>query len=628
MINFLINIMIVGYVLIFFEVLGNYTAKKVFKRNMLFNIPLGFIVYMSFFEIMMLVPMVRHLSYDIVLYFMLPLSFFISLFVIYQNGKATLIDFKEAFKESFVKIVYIVGGLFSSYVAFMAVSLGDGWLFSSMVMSSIQNGIIFSHNGVEVMGDIQSLHYTDGYYLYQSMLASLSPIDPFVFVMTYMKFIEAMMITLMMALLSNVVFTKYRKYIYLLQVIAVFLVINLFTIYVNTNEISIHLLQTIPIGTSMLNNLILIYLFIYYYIRNEETNNALFFVLITLAGFSFTASTMFLVVPFVFLLAVIDVIYYKKYNYIKYYLIPVFIVLFFMGVYLFLNNGLFLLFSGFTLFLILIFIFMFKLFQKIPNTYVDYLVKGVFIIYISFLFFGWIYLQSTYDIFTNFIALNHTETYRVYPHYYTDYTSSIFILLFSTLGLIRLYKFDKKIFVYVLFALFLFANILAYRTVGIFINKAVYHRLSNIVMINVVVISGFVYAIELLAQKVKIKISYLFIASFMLMFIGSQPVIRGDFNEYSSFEEYKFVDQNLYQLYNYEFTESNDVSLGVDATPKPNLDQNIDHLFRVRADLNWITMCEQDCYEVIGIDDQLPANSTLVTETNDYKVVYKGVNNE
>ena len=114
----------------------------------------------------------------------------------------------------------------------------------------------------------------------------------------------------------------------------------------------------------------------------------------------------------------------------------------------------------------------------------------------------------------------------------------------------------------------------------------------------------------------------------MLMFVAAQPVIRGDFNEYDSFEEYKFVDQNLYELYNYEFSESNDVSLGVDASPKPNLDQNIDHLFRVRADLNWITTCEEDCYEIVEINDQLPANSTLVKETDDYKVVYKGVNNE
>jgi hypothetical protein len=193
---------------------------------------------MVIFELFMLIPMVLHLSYNIVLFGMIPLTIVFSLIAIIVHGKETYNDFKENMKSSYTKIVYVVGIVFATYVAVMAVSLGDGWLFSPMIMSSIQNGVIFSHNGVEVMGEIQSMHYTDGYYLFQSMLASLSPIDPFVFVMTYMKFIETIIIVMMMAILSNFVFTKYRTPVYVLQVLAVFLVVNLFTIYTNTNEIN------------------------------------------------------------------------------------------------------------------------------------------------------------------------------------------------------------------------------------------------------------------------------------------------------------------------------------------------------------------------------------------------------
>jgi hypothetical protein len=628
MIGLLINLLIVLYTLVFFEVLGNYIGKKIFNQNMIFNIPLGFLLYMVIFEILMLIPMVLHMSYNLVLFGMFPATIILSLFVFIKHGKETLIDFKENIKTNFVKTVYLIGIVFSTYVAVMAVSLGDGWLFSSMIMSSIQNGVIFSHNGIEVMGEIQSLHYTDGYYLFQSMLASLSLIDPFVFVMTYMKFIESMIIIMMLALLSNIVFKKHRTSVYILQVLSIFLVINLFTIYVNTNEINIHLLKTVPIGTSMLNNLVLIYLFIYFYIRDINTKHGLFLFLITMGGFAFTASTMFLVVPFVFMLAAMDVLYYKNTTYIKYYIIPVYVVLMFIGNYLLLNKQLYLMFGVYEFILLVLFIAVFKLLKKARHKLIELLIKGIFILYICFLFFGWLYLNSTYDIFTNFLNLSHTDTYRIYPHYYTDYTSSIFILVLTILGLIKLYKHDKKIFVYVIFAALMFANIIAYRTVGIFINKAVYHRLSNILMINVIVITGTVYLFEILSNKVKIKINYLFAACFMLFFITHQPVVRNDMFTYDSFEEYKFVDPNLYTLYNYEFKESNDVSLGTNASPAPNLSQNIDHLFRVRADLDWITTCTEDCYWLIKNEEQVPEGGTVALQTEDYKLIYIGEKNE
>jgi hypothetical protein len=179
-----------------------------------------------------------------------------------------------------------------------------------------------------------------------------------------------------------------------------------------------------------------------------------------------------------------------------------------------------------------------------------------------------------------------------------------------------------------MFAAIMFANILAYRTVGIFINKAVYHRLSNILMINVIVISGLIYLFELLSSKVNIKINYLFAACFILFFVAHQPVVRNDMLAYDTFEEYKFVDPNLYVLYQYDFPESNDVSLGVNASPAPNLSQNIDHLFRVRADLNWITTCEEDCYWLIQNEDQIPEGGVEVLQTQDYKLIYIGEKNE
>ena len=622
MLSFIMSLLIVCFFLVMVDFFGYLINQKLFKKDFLINIPVGTISFFGIFQIIALIPMVLHLNFYIFRNIVVILFLLISVFLIKKYFKE-YISFYQNIKKSYL-ITYLILSIVLAIMLFLlAVGFGDTWLYSSMALSSIDTNIIFNSNGFELGGLIQSWHYTDSYYLFQAILASFYEGDKFVYLITFIKIIEAFIILSGFALIIEFYLQKNRKLTLIIVSLALILGINFFTPYNLVNEVYGHVYRSMALGINVINCMLVITSFTYLHIYLESENNIselkekIMFVILANSFFSFSSSSLFIYSCFIAIFILLAIFVYNDKDKVKPLVFSLLVVYVYAVIYLFNISliSILLLIIGYVLYRICLFIY-----NKLKLETIKKIVNWLLIIYVILNIIGIIYLGNTTEIIKNLFSLQQTQVYSIaFPYYSWPLTNLIYFILF-VFGLRNIYLNYKFIYKYILIVLILFANLIVYRTVGTIIDQVVYHRVFVLYLPGIIALFGLNYLLNYFDYKYcfnQKKYLYAILVIFCLFF----PKYDNKFLGFDNFDAYKYQSNDLKQLVDYDYPLTNNISLATAPTGSPDGLVQLDNLIRAKGNVNWVE-CSKDGYYLISPKEN-NTKGEIVLQTENYNVYYK-----
>lgn len=582
----LVNSLIIILTILLMDFLGFSILKKVKYLKNSYIFPIGFIAFFGLFEIFSLIPMLIHANFNYYLISLLVVTVISLIILIIKNYQDYVNNIKQRFKDK-NNIIILFMAIFSGLiVGIFSFASGDSWLYSPMLLSCLENGKIFSHNGIEINGAIQSFHYTDGYYLFQAVLAKLSIGNPFVFITTYFKFLEGFILAAILYMTIDGFTKKNKIVVFIIVLFSTLLGCSLFANYVGNDEVYTHLFKSMALGISIIN---IGFYAIFYLIITSDIKNKYKLLLVPLfifSAFSFTSSTLFMALTFLIVIYFLFLIRNKE----RFELFP--------------------LVNGFCVLLIFICVYGFNISNKIGIILIILSIISIIIIYLlinklslsilkklSFIL-GGLYLLITFllpiillnsNIFVDNVLNNQTTAlYYDSTHYYVGKVSNIIGLVLTIFGIIYIYKNNKTFGLYVLIFIILFANPFAYRILGEIVNQAVYHRVFNLYLPGVINLMGLSYIIYLLDNKFDLK-QYKMVYAFLLPIVLYFPTHSFIFSYMKDgMLAYKLQNPEVAKVSEFDFSQTPNVVVSILPNPTPKLSGYTEDIFKVRPDLNWV----------------------------------------
>ena len=614
---YVFNFLIIFILLYSFDLIGYIFTKKCSNKKPVFNIPLGFFVFLGFFQIINLIPMYLHANFIGTLIINVILFTSIILFISIKYGKEWLDITKKNLKLPIFKAFLIIAPTFGLILFLFATSSIDSWLFAPMTLSSIDNNIIFSNNGTEVNGVIQSLHGFDSFYLLQGFLAKISQFDGYFYITSFTKFLEGILITSSFALMINYFFKKNQTMLFIIIIITIIFGFPTFTNYPNFHEVSIQTYKMLSLGTNMMN---LLFPFVFYIYYREQNNNYRYLLPLIISGALSLSSSAILVVGGFLVTSVIYDLFIEKTNTNKESYLSSSLTLSFFVIFYFLSSKIYL--QYILLINLIVTILIFIIYYFIKNIHYKNLLKFVklllIIVAVSMLIVFTI-LPTGINVLTNIFFLETTTD--VASEYYFDPLGNIIVFLLTAFGFYSTFKEDKKLFYYSVIGIIIFANPVSYYVLGLIIPKIIYHRLYAIILIPIIFSFGFNYIIEITSSVLKVKSKEILIVLSMIIVALNPNIIGRRIEGYENFIEYKYVNEDVYDLRSFNFKKTNNVDINVPVNKHITSAQTIHQIFQVRGDLNWIYENNKVDHYLIIPKNQYSKEKTLY-ETNGYKIVF------
>lgn len=611
----LISCLLILLCIFLFDFTGYVVYKKLDKTQTLFTLPFGFCIFMGIFELFSLIPMLMRMNFKLYLMIFLGLLVVVYMYLIFKN-KDYFAVLKQRLQQRYTLIVLAMATLTGIVVFFLATGLGDGWLFSAMALSGISNNAIFSHNGIEVNGAIQSFHYLDGYYLFQTVLAGLAPGNDYTFILSFFKFLEVFVIVSTIGFVIDYFFKKNRSVIFLVVSVCFLCGSPLFTSYTDSEEIYVHTFRSMALGINMLNMVGSILLMITIISNIPWRQKAYLYPLLVLANFSFSSSGLFVSGSLLFVALYMELFARKNKDNIYAILNGLAVVFVFGVIYVGVISfklGLVVAIVG-----IIGLAICYYLVKKLELKTMQSLAIFVAITYLLLSVVGFLYLQNTTFILKAIYELKHDNIYSIAPHYYLNIFGNIVFLIFLLIALIVIVNRQKMFGWYLLFMIIFFSNPLCYRVVGTMINQIVYHRVFNLVLPGVIAIIGLGSLINYVDDRIHLsKLKYVFaiLIPLVIYFPNYHTVIKG----FDNFDAYKTQSNDVYLLSQWDFPDTKNISTGVTPRPTPDVVADIDSIFRIRPDLNWVR-CEADKDFYMVLPKVQPIDYPVVFETPNYNV--------
>lgn len=612
----IISALIILISLFIFDFTGYVVLKKIKRENYLITLPLGFLLFMGIFELLSLYSMVKGTNFFVYRDCISILLLIIYGFLIFKN-----VDYfnnlKSRYSNRFKILVTAFSLIFGAMLFFLATGYGDSWLYGSMVLSSIDNNAIFSNNGVSVGGAIQSFHYTDGIYLFQSFLTSFSPIDSYVFLITFIKFLEGVILISTIGFIVEFFIKNNRSVVFI--VVAMFLMIgqHLFTMYPTTDEIYTHTFKSIMMGTNLINNVGIILTVILIVSNIKIKYKEILMPIVGLSLFSFTSSALFMFSAILVVAMLVEVFGRKSKDGLRYIVNGFMVVYTFVCIY-YLSSSLTTILIG-VMFGLISFGFTYLLINKISYDNVKKLSIAFVILFCIANIVSLFVLKNTNFIVEGILNLDHNDIFDISPHYYLNIFGSLIYLILFVVGIISIHKRNKLLSTYLFFGFILFANPLSYRSVGSIVQQVVYHRVFNIVCPGLIAIIGLGALINFFDDKYQLrnyKYAYAILIP-LVLFFPTYPVLFSGFN---SFEEFKYQSKDIMELSNWDYPETKNINPGgILPNPTPDTYNDLDQLLRTRGDLNWVDCSKkEDFYMILPKEQAL--DKEVVFETDLYNV--------
>lgn len=614
----IISCLIIFITIFCFDFIGYLTTKKLSINNQNLIFPIGFIVFMGIFELISLIPMLTNNTFSYFLIFFLS-CLLISIILLLKrnfNGyKETIVD---RFKNKYFLlnlILAIIGGII---VSLLAVGASDSWLFSPMTLSCIQNNRIFSHNGITIDGMIQSYHYTDSYYLFQAVLTKLSPLFHFTFMLTFIKFLEAFIIIMTFGYLIDALLKRNKKLFLIIIIICFIVGSSFFTNYPNSYEIKTHTYDSMSLGINLLNNVGIV---LFISLICGKFNHKARFILIplyTLACFSFSSSSLFIIFSILFVAANIFVFYQKDKINLLATCNGFFIIAIFASIYFTPHKTVFFILNILLIFLVFAFGYLFIIKQNIKL-----LSKALFcldIVLILTNIFHILISGKLVNILNGIFSMDSSLLFPNYTNYYFDITNNLLFILLIIPASIYIYKNLKTFGIYLLLMIFFFANPISYSGVGDIINTVVYHRVYQLFLPGVINLLGISAIINYFDNKYHFdKSKYLY--GIFLPLIMFFPYFDYPKTYFFNQNIYKLQSKDVYQLSVWDYPKTKNIVLDLQPYPGPSGYATIADLFKVRSDLSWVDCSSVEPFYLI-LNNKIELPKEVEFASDNYNVYY------
>lgn len=249
-----------------FNILGQIANNKFFNERFKYVIPIGFAWFMVTFQLISYPFILLQTSFSMFLLALVPFGI---LWLGYIVINRKYITWKIKVDAPYVGLVIIIIALI---LELSSIVYSDSWLYSAMITSTIENNVIYSHNGTLANVQLSIMHHRfESYYLWQAVVAMTYTGNYLVGLITEYKILDAVLIVFsFMELGHQFKFSKLKSSLFALSMYFMltaqhsFLDLSPF----QTTEPPIQLFQ-ISTGTALYHYLIIPFTIIYLAIEKK-----------------------------------------------------------------------------------------------------------------------------------------------------------------------------------------------------------------------------------------------------------------------------------------------------------------------------------------------------------------------
>lgn len=196
---FIINSVITLLIVYGFNIIGQIANKKFFASRFKYVMPIGFAWYMVSFQLLSFLFIMKQTTFSLFLVFFI---IFVFVWLAYILRNKRYVQWKLNLKKNIFCIIGI--GFVTSIVVLCSYVYSDSWLYSAMITSTIENNLIYSHNGTLANVHLSIMHHRfESYYLWQATVAMLYQGNYLVGLITAYKIFDGFLIVLSFMELGN-----------------------------------------------------------------------------------------------------------------------------------------------------------------------------------------------------------------------------------------------------------------------------------------------------------------------------------------------------------------------------------------------------------------------------------------
>ncbi len=579
------NTLIISIFLFSFLLVGEYLKSKFIKVEFISSFLLGFISVLSVMHVLLIIPLIVKFNFMYSMLLFLA-TYILAIIYIYKkyNGKKLVEKSINSIlnKENYIYYIAIVILTIFTFVA--AASISDSWLYTPMVLSTInENSLFYITNDV---------HWLDSYYFLVSVITKLTLGRDYFFLILGTGLLENTIVIFAFKSLINRYFPNHSNASLLVLVSGLFGFAAVLPHYGIKNMVFFHMFKITASGTLFLYVITTVLLFEYIVSSRKDK---LYLLVILLSGFSFSSST--LVVGGVFL--VVYFIYHLFFKNIDKETLDVcYITLSVLLVQLLLISLLSAYYSIYSiLFIVVIFTLLGVLFNK-RNFLFDILIskkellKKCVLIAAIVLFIIYLLMGSTVSAqISKLFSFNNEKLFGSKYTFYPSVTYNLFLQMLIVTGLYSLYL--KKDFTYAkvsLVAVLIFANPISFYVFKEVIPLSIYHRVYMFASLNLIVIEGILFIFNKF-KNYKKWCYFIFIIISISMGYNNHQYDNLEFYHFTnSFYESKVGDTDIFEIPENVF-DKGDVVYGT----LSKYGNNITNYFQVNYDVEY-------SYELEGAD--------------------------
>lgn len=261
------NVIVMLLIVYGFRVIGQIANNKFFNGRFKYVVPFGFAWFMVSFQILSYPFILLQTTFSLFLLILIPFGLLWLGYIIANHKYVT-------WKIKFDKIPYLplIIGAVTLVLALSSIVYSDSWLYAPMITSTIENNMIYSHNGLLADVKLSVMHHRfESYYLWQAVVAMTYRGNYLIGLITEYKILDGMLIVFsFMELGHQFKFSKLKSALFALSMFIMlvsqngFLDISPF----QTTEPPIQLFQ-ISTGTSLFHYFIIPMSIIYLVIEKQ-----------------------------------------------------------------------------------------------------------------------------------------------------------------------------------------------------------------------------------------------------------------------------------------------------------------------------------------------------------------------
>ncbi len=303
------NVIVMLLICYLFNLIGQIANNKFFNKRFKYVMPIGFAWFIATFEILSFPFILVQTRFSL---FLLFFTGFAILWLIYINLNRKYISFKIKISDKpYVELILM---MVATILVLKSTVYSDSWLYSAMITSTIENNLIFSHNGTLSNVQLTIMHHRfESYYLWQAVVAMTFLGNYLVALVTEYKIFDGLILIFSFMEMGHQF--KLSKLKSAMLALSIFFILSGDATYsvFQTTEPPVQLLQ-ISTGTAVFHYLFIPFMLIYLFIQNKlNYKQKNIYLLTMITAFCAVTNTFYYTVP-LFLIAILTVkhLFYGK----------------------------------------------------------------------------------------------------------------------------------------------------------------------------------------------------------------------------------------------------------------------------------------------------------------------------